>query len=111
LLEKLAQSYGRIAAQAAKQNLIQRLRDAERDIIYNEFKDRKGELTHSGIVQRFEKKNIIVNLGRTDAILPRRSRSRASAIGRATAFAPSSSTSRWAARARRSCCPARIPAS
>lgn len=70
LLEKLDQRYGRIAAQAAKQNLIQRLRDAERDIIYNEFKDRKGELTHSGIVQRFEKKNIIVNLGRTDAILP-----------------------------------------
>jgi N utilization substance protein A len=70
LLEKLDRSYGRIAAQAAKQNLIQRLRDAERDIIFNEFKDRKGELTHSGIVQRFEKKNIIVNLGRTDAILP-----------------------------------------
>jgi len=70
LLEKLDQSYGRIAAQAAKQNLIQRLRDAERDIIYNEFKDRKGEITHSGTVQRFEKKNIIVNLGRTDAILP-----------------------------------------
>ncbi|MBI3785664.1 MAG: transcription termination/antitermination protein NusA [Deltaproteobacteria bacterium] len=70
LLEKLDQRYGRIAAQAAKQNLIQRLRDAERDIIFNEFKDRKGELTHSGIVQRFEKKNIIVNLGRTDAILP-----------------------------------------
>jgi len=70
LLERLDQEYGRIAAQAAKQNLVQRLRDAERDIIYNEFKDRKGELTHSGIVQRFEKKNIIVNLGRTDAILP-----------------------------------------
>lgn len=70
LLEKLDQHYGRIAAQAARQNLIQRLRDAERDIIYNEFKDRKGELTHSGIVQRFEKRNIIVNLGRTDAILP-----------------------------------------
>jgi transcription termination/antitermination protein NusA len=70
LLEKLDQRYGRIAAQAAKQSLIQRLRDAERDIIYNEFKDRKGDLTHSGIVQRFEKKNIIVNLGRTDAILP-----------------------------------------
>lgn len=69
-LEKLDQKYGRIAAQAAKQNLIQRLRDAEREIIYNEFKDRKGELTHSGTVQRFEKKNIIVNLGRTDAILP-----------------------------------------
>jgi N utilization substance protein A len=70
LLQKLDQRYGRIAAQAAKQSLIQRLRDAERDIIYSEFKDRKGELTHSGIVQRFEKKNIIVNLGRTDAILP-----------------------------------------
>jgi N utilization substance protein A len=70
LLEKLDQRYGRIAAQAAKQSLVQRLRDAERDIIYNEFKDRKGELTHSGIVQRFERKNIIVNLGRTDAILP-----------------------------------------
>lgn len=70
LLEKLAQSYGRIAAQAAKQILIQHLRDAERDLIYNEFKDHKGDLAHSGIVQRFEKKNIIVNLGRTDAILP-----------------------------------------
>ncbi|HZP40128.1 MAG TPA: transcription termination factor NusA, partial [Candidatus Binatia bacterium] len=64
-----ADKFGRIAAQAAKQNIIQRVRDAERDIIYNEFKGRKGEL-FSGIVQRFEKKNIIVNLGRTDAILP-----------------------------------------
>jgi N utilization substance protein A len=70
LLAKLpAERFGRIAAQAAKQNIIQRVRDAERDIIYNEFKGRKGEL-FSGIVQRFEKKNIIVNLGRTDAILP-----------------------------------------
>ena len=51
---KLSQEkFGRIAAQAAKQNIIQRVRDAERDIIYNEFKDRKGEL-FSGIVQRFE---------------------------------------------------------
>src|SRR5712692_10269708 len=72
LLAKLpAEKFGRIAAQAAKQNIIQRVRDAERDIIYNEFKGRKGELA-SGIVQRFEKKNIIVNLGRTDAILPER---------------------------------------
>ena len=70
LLAKLpGEKFGRIAAQAAKQNIIQRVRDAERDIIYNEFKGRKGEL-FSGIVQRFEKKNIIVNLGRTDAILP-----------------------------------------
>jgi N utilization substance protein A len=70
LLAKLpAEKFGRIAAQAAKQNIIQRVRDAERDIVYNEFKGRKGEL-FSGIVQRFEKKHIIVNLGRTDAILP-----------------------------------------
>src|SRR5215470_7617539 len=71
LLAKLPpEKFGRIAAQAAKQNIIQHVRDAERDIIYNEFKGRKGQLTHQGIVQRFEKKNIIVNLGRTDAILP-----------------------------------------
>ncbi|MBI3769494.1 MAG: transcription termination/antitermination protein NusA [Deltaproteobacteria bacterium] len=70
LLSKLSQEkFGRIAAQAAKQNIIQRVREAERGIIFNEFKDRKGEL-FSGIVQRFERKNIIVNLGRTDAILP-----------------------------------------
>ncbi|HMO18690.1 MAG TPA: transcription termination factor NusA [Oligoflexia bacterium] len=60
---------GRIAAQTAKQVISQKLRDAERDIIYSEYKDRKGEIV-SGIVQRFEKGNLIVNLGRTDAILP-----------------------------------------
>ena len=70
LLAKLPpEKFGRIAAQAAKQNIIQRVRDAERDMIYSEFKGRKGEL-FSGIVQRFEKRNIIVNLGRTEAILP-----------------------------------------
>ena len=62
-------SFGRIAAQAAKQNIVQKVRDAEREIIYNEFKGREGQLVN-GIVQRFERKNIIVNLGRTDAILP-----------------------------------------
>lgn len=71
-LAKLPRSdFGRIGAQAAKQAIIQKVRDAEREIIYNEFKDRKGEI-FSGIVQRFERKNIIVNLGRTDAILPER---------------------------------------
>ncbi|MCH7569813.1 MAG: transcription termination/antitermination protein NusA [Deltaproteobacteria bacterium] len=70
LLTKLdTSSFGRIAAQAAKQNIVQRVRDAEREIIYNDFKDRVGELVH-GIVQRFEKNNIIVNLGKTNAILP-----------------------------------------
>jgi N utilization substance protein A len=70
LLTKLdSSSFGRIAAQAAKQNIVQRVRDAEREIIYNEFKGREGELVH-GIVQRFEKTNTIVNLGRTNAVLP-----------------------------------------
>lgn len=62
---------GRIAAQTAKQVIVQKLRDAERDIIYSEYRDRKGEIVN-GIVQRFERGNIIVNLGRTDAVLPQR---------------------------------------
>jgi len=66
-----ASDLGRIAAQTAKQVIIQKLRDAERDIIYGEFRDRKGELVN-GIVQRFERGSIIVNLGRTDAALPER---------------------------------------
>jgi N utilization substance protein A len=69
LLKKLHPSaFGRIAAQVAKQSVIQKVREAERELIYNEFKNRKGEL-FSGIVQRLEKKDIIVNLGRTDAVL------------------------------------------
>ncbi len=62
---------GRIAAQTAKQVILQKVRDAERDIIYNEFKGRKGDLVN-GIVQRYERGNLIVNLGRTDAVMPRR---------------------------------------
>jgi N utilization substance protein A len=61
-------SFGRIAAQTAKQVIIQKVRDAERDIIYNEFQERQGELVN-GIVQRFERGNIIVDLGRTEAVL------------------------------------------
>jgi len=61
--------FGRIAAQSAKQVIIQRMKDAERDIVFEDFKEREGEIIN-GIVQRFDKGNIIVNLGRTDAILP-----------------------------------------
>ena len=61
---------GRIAAQSAKQVIIHKMKDAEQDVIYEMFKDRRGEIV-SGIVQRFERGNMIVNLGRTDAILPR----------------------------------------
>jgi N utilization substance protein A len=62
---------GRIAAQTAKQVIIQKIRDAERELTFNQFKDRKGELI-TGIVRRFEKGNIIVDLNRAEAILPRR---------------------------------------
>jgi N utilization substance protein A len=61
---------GRIAAQSAKQVIIHRMKDAEREVIYDMFKDRIGEVV-SGIVQRFERGNMIINLGRTDAILPK----------------------------------------
>ena len=82
-------AFGRIAAQTAKQVLIQRVRDAERDLIFNEFKDRKGELIR-GIVRRFEKgNNIIVDLG-THRGRPARSasRRRARRTARATASSP-----------------------
>ena len=61
--------WSRITAQVAKQVIIQKVREAERDIIYTEFIDRKGEVIN-GIVQRIEKGDIIVNRGRTDASLP-----------------------------------------
>ncbi|MBW2622045.1 MAG: transcription termination/antitermination protein NusA [Deltaproteobacteria bacterium] len=60
--------FGRIAAQSAKQVIIQRMKDAERDIVYEDFKDREGEIIN-GIVQRFDKGSLIINLGRTDALL------------------------------------------
>jgi N utilization substance protein A len=72
MLQQNRNNFGRIAAQTAKQVIIQRVRDAERDIIFNEFKDRRGEVI-TGIVRRFERgNNIIVDLGRAEAILPSR---------------------------------------
>jgi N utilization substance protein A len=68
-LKTYRKSFGRIAAQTAKQVIIQRTRDAERENVYNDYKDRKGEIV-SGIVLRFERGNIIVNLGRAEAVLP-----------------------------------------
>jgi len=63
--------FGRIAAQSAKQVIMQRLKEAERDIVYGDFKDRQGEIIN-GIVQRFDRGAIIVNLGRTEGELPSR---------------------------------------
>jgi N utilization substance protein A len=62
-------SFGRIAAQSAKQVIIQRMKDVERDIVFEDFKDRKGEVIN-GIIQRLDKGAAIINLGRTEAILP-----------------------------------------
>jgi N utilization substance protein A len=64
-----ASGFGRILAQAAKQVIIQRVRDAERDIVFEEYKDRQGEIVN-GIVRRFEKGAIVVDLGRAEAVLP-----------------------------------------
>jgi N utilization substance protein A len=62
---------GRIAAQTAKQIITQRVRDAERDIIFAEFESRKGEIA-SGIARRVERGSIVVDLGRTEAYIPPR---------------------------------------
>ena len=61
--------FGRIAAQSAKQIIVQKVRDAERAQIFEEFKDRMGEIL-GGYVRRIERKEIIVDLGRTEAVIP-----------------------------------------
>ena len=61
--------FGRMAAQTAKQVIIQRLREAERNIIYQEYKEREGEIL-TGLVQKFDGYNIIIDLDKTSAILP-----------------------------------------
>ncbi len=60
--------FGRIAAQTAKQVIIQRLREAEREAVYEDYKDREGEVT-GGIVQRIEGRNIFIDIGKTTGIL------------------------------------------
>jgi len=62
-------TFGRIAAQSAKQVIIQKMKDAEKDAVYSSFIDRKGEIIN-GIVQRIERGDIIVNLGQTEGMLP-----------------------------------------
>ena len=62
-------TFGRIAAQSAKQVIIQKMKDAEKDAVYANFIDRKGEIIN-GIAQRIDRGDIIVNLGQTDGIVP-----------------------------------------
>ncbi|HKE00242.1 MAG TPA: transcription termination factor NusA [Planctomycetota bacterium] len=69
------QEFGRIAAQAMKQGLIQKLREAERDVTFEDFEKRVGKIA-TGKVQRFDGENILVNLGKVEGILPREERVR-----------------------------------
>ena len=70
-LKNASKKFGRIAAQTAKQVIYQRVREAERDNVYNEFKDRKGEII-PGIVRRFERGALVVDIGKAEAVLPMR---------------------------------------
>ncbi len=67
-VEVTPRDFGRIAAQTAKQVVVQRIREAERGIIYEEFSNREGDIV-TGIVQRQDQKNIYIDLGKTEAIL------------------------------------------
>jgi N utilization substance protein A len=75
-LYRSTEGLGRIAAQSAKQVLYQKVREAERDNIYNEYSPKVGELV-TGTVKRFERGDMIVDLGRTEAAIPREHQSRA----------------------------------
>ena len=71
LVQQVMGDYGRTAAQLAKQVIIQKVREAEIDLIYNEYIDRKGELIN-GMAHRMEHGDLIVDLGKAEGILPRR---------------------------------------
>src|SRR5690554_3007728 len=62
-------NFGRIATQTAKQVVMQRIKEAERDVIYEEYKEKEGELI-TGSIQRFHNNNIFIDLGKTEALLP-----------------------------------------
>ncbi|WP_407307811.1 transcription termination factor NusA [Desulfosporosinus sp. SB140] len=67
--EVTPRDFGRIAAQTAKQVVVQRIREAERGMIYDEYVNREGDIV-TGVVQRYEQKNVIVDLGKVEAVLP-----------------------------------------
>ena len=68
-IEIVPRNFGRIAAQTAKQVIIQKLREAEREIIFTEFNDRKGEIV-SGIIQKADKNIVVMDLGRLEGVMP-----------------------------------------
>ena len=72
-VEVTPKNFGRIAAQTAKQAMMQRIRQAEKEMIYDEFKDRAGEIV-SGTVRRFERSDVVIDLGKFEATMPMRER-------------------------------------
>jgi transcription termination/antitermination protein NusA len=70
-IERTPENFGRIAAQTAKQVVLQRIRDYERDTVYEEYADRQGELIN-GIVQRADSRAVIVEIGKAEAVMPAR---------------------------------------
>src|SRR6266700_1077067 len=72
-VEVTPRNFGRIAAQTAKQAMMQRIRQVEKEMIYEEFKDRAGEIV-SGTVRRFDRSDVILDLGKFEAIMPQRER-------------------------------------
>ena len=82
-------NFGRIAAQTAKQVILQRIREAEREMMYEEYVDRVGDVV-TGIIQQSDSRYTLVDLGRVEALLPRASRSTTSATTTGRASRPSS---------------------
>src|SRR3982751_1871671 len=72
-VEVTPKNFGRIAAQTAKQAMMQRIRQAEKEMIYEKFKDRAGEIV-SGTVRRFDRSDVILDLGKFEAVMPQRER-------------------------------------
>lgn len=72
-VEVTPEGFGRIAAQTARQTMMQRIRQAEKEMLYDEFRDRAGEIV-SGLVRRFERSDVIVDLGKFEAVMPQRER-------------------------------------
>ena len=68
-IETKPKDFGRIAAGAAKQHILQKVREAERNMIFDEYNDKKGEIV-SGIIQKADKGTVIVDLGRLEGIMP-----------------------------------------
>lgn len=68
-IEIVPKNFGRIAAQTAKQVIVQKIREAEREVLYNEYSDKKGEIV-SGIIQKAERGIVIMDLGRLEGIMP-----------------------------------------